>query len=443
MTQNRIQSVPSQILLGLMISAALLLNQGCSQGGGGGGDPGEAGKPDQKPNTSTKDQGDGSSTDHSANPQTSTHKDGDLDEQQLVAKRDGCAAKGADYRWANGTCEAVTNTKVTGTLSAEPNVIWEASTTTCDLVRTTEGDRYVNCAGMDATIPMPTLEGAPSLNSVKVLFECESLAPLKATLGIGVSYYNNAWGPRTGPQIYRSHVLAGEKPAIHLVFESTSVDEPVKTGCKIALQENIAQAEGPAPELGDLEYRFEGSDESGQACSTGKQSFSSIKSLCVGLQSPVVNRNNCALHERVAHFERKCAPAGYTFNESLRCAVGLYPGNQTIPPLEFPEQGRLAKEEYCVGRRSAGSDLGRFGQHAIFMGDHVRISVEMNFYPEHFSDATHKSGFKFELIAPTTEDRIADPVEIVDPLAARHSGFTHDLRFQYVAICRKTWSCDP
>ena len=442
MIKTRHSSVSLKSLSVLVVFVALLLGDGCSQGGGGGGSS-DAEKPNQKPNTSTEDQGDGSSTGDTTDPKTDTHKDGDKIEQELIAKRDSCTARGDDYRWAAGNCEAIANTKVAGTLSAEPRPIWEASTSTCDLVRTPEGDRYVNCAGVDVTIPMPTLEGAPSLNSVKVLFECEALAPLKATLGIGVSYYNNAWGPRTGSQIYRSHVLAGEKPAIHLVFEATGVDEPVKAGCKIALQENSAQAEAPPPELGDMEYKFEGSDETGQLCSTGKQSFASIQSFCVGIQSPVVNKNNCALQERITHFERKCAPAGYTFNESLRCAVGLYPGNQTISSSEFPEQGRIAKEEYCVGRRSEGSDLGRFGQHAIYMGDNVRISVEMNFVPRLFSDATHKSAFKFELIAPTTEDRIAEPVEIVDPIFARSSGFTRDQRFQYVAVCRKTWSCDP
>jgi hypothetical protein len=131
--------------------------------------------------------------------------------------------------------------KLTGQLPSTPGLIWEANTTTCDKVVTHDGDWYVNCAGVDVTIPMPTISNKRSINTVTLVYQCESLFTIPAELYIGSNYKSNGWGPNTSsPTNIESTVEVGETPVIAIKF-TPAMDDAIKPGCKIELKENSAK----------------------------------------------------------------------------------------------------------------------------------------------------------------------------------------------------------
>ena len=164
-----------------------------------------------------------------------------------------CVDRGADFTWIDGSCVEVPNIKLTGELNPNPGLIWEANTTTCDKVVTVEGDRYTNCAGIEAMLPLATVLNGKSKITLDMTFNCEALAPgsVELTFDIGADasdapqmrtmVTHQSFGSGESVLHWTTDAEAGTHPVIKFKLAPTNYLEPYKAGCKIELMENSAK----------------------------------------------------------------------------------------------------------------------------------------------------------------------------------------------------------
>lgn len=157
---------------------------------------------------------------------------------------ESCRAKGARFSWDGATCLETARKSVSGTLSAEPGLLWEANASACDEVQTQDGLFFRNCAGIDATIPLASLNDRRSVVTVSLRFTCIALSTITAELTIGESLRTNGWAPSAEPTHMTVSHDAGETGAI-LIKMTGFEDNVVKDGCRMELLKNEAAAFTP------------------------------------------------------------------------------------------------------------------------------------------------------------------------------------------------------
>ena len=334
-----------------------------------------------------------------------------------------------------------------GALPAAPGVVWEASDTTCDKHHNeANGDYYTNCAGLDVTIPMSTVESGRTSHAVTVLFQCKAfgITPLDAELYVGSSFSARTWAPGDEPIHVEALSEHGEAPVIKIKLAPTNADALIGPSffgtCTIELKENSHKSlEDP---LGQYDYAFTGEDNQDQTCSTGTQRFGSLASVCVALQSPVGNPNNCALSERLTRFVQQCKPAGYSFIESHSCEIGLYSRETQLSVGPIPKEGRLAHAKYCVGRQSSGMDIGSLVLSGVTLSPGAQLTMTMTFVPE-AQRASEAEINRFQLLNGDGTAAITDEITMTSGIVSQRFGPTRDEQFQYAFSCGAVWSCDP
>ncbi len=111
-----------------------------------------------------------------------------------------------------------------------------------------------------------------------------------------------------------------------------------------------------------LSYSFSEKDES--PCKTGKQSYSSLKDLCMGLQDDGKN-NSCAVISRLERFQKVCEPEGFRWIESAQC--DLYVMKKGSEPGVVRVKDVIKKVSVCAGRMEA---LGwKFQERSVLEGE--------------------------------------------------------------------------
>lgn len=213
-------------------------------------------------------------------------------------------------------------------------------------------------------------------------------------------------------------------------------------------------AAGPGPNdsssplgvpTGEFNYKLDGTNSSGETCTTGTQSFATRHLLCINIQDPVRNAD-CALDMRIVRFNELCRDE-MEFFDSLSCRVVLLKPDAVANAWEgYRHSDVLHASDYCAGRTSRGLVVGGSSVNGRLHQD-VWMNMSIQFVEKSRRTVANGSLFQMSLYRPASAPGTRN-TELLEPFEYKLNGFTRrvldtrDRRHKVFLQCGPTWACD-